>query len=83
MEKDLTAHQAAFERMSLYDQAITLLEILKAFRCNAQNANLIALCGKGTVGRVLISKKLDKCTSAYLIHQSPTGLFELKEDLLK
>ena len=83
MEKDLREHQAVFEKMSLYDQAMTLLEILKAFRCNAQNANLTALCEKGTVGRVLISKKLDKCTSAYLIHQSPTGLFESKEDLLK
>ena len=83
MEKDLVTHQADFEKMALYDQTMILLEILKAFRCNAQNANLTALCGKGTAGRVLISKKLNKCTSAYLIHQSPTGLYEVKENLLK
>lgn len=82
MEKDLAASEKAFESMSLHDQALVLLEILKAFRCSAQNANLTALCGKGTVGRVLISKKLTGCSSAYLIHQSSTGLYEYRENLL-
>lgn len=83
MERDLKESEESFRKMNLHDQAITLLEILKAFRCNAQNANLSLLCGKGTVGRVLISKKLENCTSAFLIHQSPTGLYEVRENLLR
>ncbi len=83
MEKDLNSCKDAFLQLSLHDQALVLLEILKAFRCNPQNANLTALCGKGTVGRVKISKKLSGCKTALLLHQSPTGLYEYKEDLLQ
>ncbi len=83
MEKDLRNSRDAFSAKSTGEQARILLEILKAFRCNAQNANLSELCGKGTVGRVLVSKKLDGCLSAAVIHQSVTGLFEVREDLLK
>lgn len=83
MEKDLKGSQGDFKQKSEYEQACILMEILKAFRCNPQNANLKSLCGKGTVGRVQISKKLDNITSAFLIHQSPTGLYEIREDLLQ
>lgn len=82
MEKDLIGSRDAFYTKSLHDQALILLEILKAFRSNAQNANLSDLCGKGTVGRVLISKKLDGYASAFLVHQSPAGLYEYRENLL-
>ncbi len=83
MEKDLKDGKDAFKELSLHDQVLVLLEILKAFRCNPQNANLKLLCGKGTVGRVLISKKLDGDKTASLIHQSVTGLFEYRENLLQ
>ncbi len=83
MEKDLQQNYNTFQNRSVYEQSMILLEILKAFRCNAQNTNLTVLCGKGTVGRVLISKKIDSYNSAYLIHQSPTGLYEIRENLLR
>lgn len=83
MKKDLEANQQSFLEKSLYEQVLLLLEILKPFRCNAQYANLSALCGKGTVGRVQIHKKLSIAASASLIHQSVTGLYERREDLLK
>ena len=82
-KKDLEANQQSFLEKSLYEQVLLLLEILKPFRCNAQYANLSALNGKGTVGRVLIQKKLNNAMSASLIHQSVTGLYECREDLLK
>ena len=85
MERDLRGSKDAFDRMSLYEQAKTLLEILKAFRSDAQNANLEALCGKGkeTAGRITMNKKLSEKKTAYLIHQSVTGLYETREDLLR
>ncbi len=82
MRNDLINSHHSFLEKSVYEQSMILLEILKAFRCNAQNSNLTALCGKGTVGRVMISKKLDSYSHAFLIHQSPTGLYEIRENLL-
>ena len=82
MNKDLEASKELFKTKSLYEQALILLEILKPFRSNAQNANLKELCGKGTVGRIVVNKKLDAMESAYLIHQSVTGLYEVRENLL-
>ena len=83
MENDLIAAKDTFFGKSVYEQSLLLLEILKAFRCNAQNSNLTNLNGKGTVGRILINKKLDGYSTAFLIHQSVTGLYEVREDLLK
>ena len=58
------------------------MEILKAFRCNPQYANLKELCNKGTVGRILQHKRISDCQEAVLVHQSVTGLYEVREDLL-
>ena len=82
MKNDLEENEEAFLAKTPYQQVLLLLEILKPFRSNAQNANLKDLCGKGTVGRITENKKLDAKESAYLIHQSVTGLFEVREDLL-
>lgn len=82
MRKDLAESRETFDSKSLYEQVLILLEILKPFRSNAQNANLKELCGKGTVGRIVVNKKLNALKSAFLIHQSVTGLFEVREDLL-
>ena len=82
MQKDLYKSKSVFENKTLFEQAKLLLEILKAFRCNAQNANLTELNGKGTVGRVCVAKKISSSKNAYLIHQSVTGLYEVREDLL-
>ena len=83
MKQDLVNSREAFCRKTPAQQARLLLEILKAFRCNAQNANLKELCGKGTVGRITISKRISGCGKAALVHQSVTGLYEVREDLLK
>jgi len=82
MKKDLEESKNTFLSKSLYEQALILLEILKPFRSNAQNANLKDLCGKGTVGRIIVNKKLNMHASAKLVHQSVTGLFEVSENLL-
>lgn len=79
---DMNANRGKFEAMTILEQTKLLLEILKAFRCNAQNADFSELCGKGTVGRISKSKTISKLENAYLVNQSITGLYETKTDLL-
>lgn len=80
---DLTENRSVFEEMSLYSQCRLLLEILKTFKCNRQMSDFSELSNKGTVGMIRFNKNISKLTSAYLINQSPTGMYEYKVDLLK
>ncbi len=68
---------------NLNDRADTISQILKMFRCNAENANLKDVGGPGVTGRLILSSKITLSKSAYLVNQSPTGLFENRIDLLK
>ncbi len=82
MKADMVSNRTVFEKMSVLGQCKLLLEVLKAFRCDATNPNFKELCGKGTVGRIALSSNLSNFSSAYLINQSVTGLFETSVDLL-
>lgn len=80
---DLVEHREVFIQMSLYEQAQLLTEILKAFKCDRQNPDFSTLNKKKSVGIIMIGKNLSNAASAYLIHQSVTGLYEYRTDLLK
>ena len=80
---NLKGSSKTFEQMSILSQAKTLMEILKAFKCDAQNPNLKELCGKALVGRIQKNAALQGFQTAYLVHQSPTGLYEYRTDLLR
>lgn len=83
MRADMEKHHEKFSTMSELGQVNLLLEVLKAFRCNAQKADFTNLCGKGSVGILVKSKAVSKLDSAYLVNRSVTGLYETKVDLLK
>lgn len=83
MRKDMLDNRAVFDAMSVLEQSKLLLEILKAFKCNAQNPDFSALCKKKTVARISKSMNLGNFESAYLINQSVTGLYETRIDLLR
>ncbi len=83
MKADMVQHRDKFEAMSILEQAKLLLEILKAFKCNAQNPDFSSLCGKGKVAILLEGMNITKRKSAFLINQSVTGLFETKTDLMR
>ena len=83
VSKDLKANREKFVNMSLKEQCYLLCEILKAFKCDATTPSFKELCGKGVVGRVQKSKKISENESVCLVHQSVTGIFETKIDLLK
>lgn len=80
---ELRKYESKFVGMSMWEQIKILLEALKAFRCNAVYGNFEPLSGKKTRGRVEMNKKISALSSAYLINQSVTGLYEHKIDLLK
>lgn len=83
MMADMVAHRSKFDSMSMLGQCKLLLEALKAFKCNAQNPDFSDLCGKKTVGRISKSMNLSNFSTARLINQSVTGLYETSVDLLR
>lgn len=74
----------SFVRLALPDQCRILLQILNLFRTNGARTDLKVLCGKSRIGILLTSKNLDGYAGHefQLIHQSITGVFEQKIDLL-
>ena len=82
MLNDLEAGKQKFISMSIIEQCKLLMEILKAFKCDAKKPSFKELNGKGSVGSILKNKKLSSYDSVYLIHQSASGLYEKKIDLL-
>ena len=72
-----------FESLSFCDQCIVLLKILNAFKCNSSSVDLSLIGGGREVGLLQYNYNLNKYNSVKIIHQSVTGLFEVKEDLLK
>ncbi|MBO5261501.1 MAG: type II CRISPR RNA-guided endonuclease Cas9 [Clostridia bacterium] len=64
-----------FIKMDLLEQAKFIFEALKAFRCDASVPSFVSTITK--------NKKISGSESVYLIHQSVTGIFETKIDLLK
>lgn len=71
-----------FAGLSISNQCMVIFEVLKSFKCNREITDLKLLKG-GKTGVVLYSKTISNFASAKLIHQSVTGLYEVKEDLLK
>ena len=73
-----------FVQMSLPDQCRILMQILNLFRTNGARTDLKLLCGKSRIGILLTSKNVDGYAGHefYLIHQSITGVFEQRINLL-
>lgn len=72
-----------FVNMSLYDQCKVLMEILKFFKCDRTTSDITSIGGKGQAGVISVSGNITNNSFTYLIHQSVTGLFEVRTNLLK
>jgi CRISPR-associated endonuclease Csn1 len=83
MGNEMVEYENKFIAMSIWEQTKILLEALKAFRCNAVYGNFKELSGNGIRGRIRMNKKISELSSAYMINQSITGLYEHRVDLLK
>jgi len=81
--KMMEASRDKFIDLDVEEQSLVLKEILSLFKCKAESANFELLGGGGRVGIIQISKNITGRAKAYIINQSPTGIFEKKVDLLK
>ena len=83
MGKNLEDYFDKFKSISKEEQAQVLNEILKLSCIGPTKANLELIGGSSNSGIMTINKKISNLTECILIHQSPTGLFEKRVDLLK
>lgn len=78
----LEQNREQFEKLSSIAKCRILKQIVLMLQCNAVIPNFTELCGKKTGKRIRKNCRLSGLSSAVLIHQSVTGLFEVREDLL-
>lgn len=69
-----------FKELTLEEQCIALNEILNLFRCKPISADLRLIGGPPRAGE--INKNINLSEETFMFHQSVTGLFETKVDLL-
>lgn len=77
--------KTVFENLSVYEQCVVLMEILKILHANVLTGDLSLLGEAKKSGKSYISNSIvvsNKIKSFKLIHQSVTGLFEQEVELL-
>lgn len=82
-KKVLEQYQEQFADLPLAAQCRILKQIMMMLQCNAVKPDFTELCGKKVGARIRKSCKISDLNSAFLIHQSVTGLYEVREDLLR
>ena len=85
MGTKISAHRDAFEKLDVRKQCFVLAEILKIIHSNVVTGDL-SFIGEskksGVVSTNSVLSEVKGVKSIYLVHQSVTGLFEKKIDLL-
>lgn len=84
MGTKISAHRDAFEKLDVRKQCFVLAEILKIIHSNVLTGDLSFIKSKksGVVSTNSVLSEVKGVKSIYLVHQSVTGLFEKKIDLL-
>lgn len=77
----LAKWRGTFEKLDRESQTKALLGILQLSKIGFAQADLSAIGGSPTTGKMKLSKEISKLNSCTLIYQSPTGLFEKEIDL--
>ena len=75
--KNVEKGEEKFKELAIVDQAKTLIQILKMFKCNAEMSDLTLIGGSSHSGKVLFNKKIDG-VKFEIIHLSPAGLRVIK-----
>lgn len=81
----IASHRDVFEKLDVRKQCFVLAEILKIIHCNILEGDLTFIGGAKQSGSIKMSSVISGIKgvkSIYLVHQSVTGLFEKKIDLL-
>src|SRR5699024_10518733 len=83
MGNTLIENRDKFIDLNLEKQVILLLEILKAFKTNRMTSDVRYIGGAKNSGLLNNNKNISNNEKVFVIDQSPTGIFEKKEDLFK
>jgi len=81
--KKLIGYKDDFVERVIEDQCYILGQVIQLTKCANLGADLKIIGGSTISGKMLISKDISKIDSIHMIHQSATGLFERKVDLLR
>ena len=72
-----------FDSLDIEKQCFVLNQIICWINSTTQSINLKDLKGSEYAGMIKINKKISECDECILIHQSITGMYERRIDLLK
>ena len=72
----------SFIALTMENKSIALSEILHLFQCQSTAANLKLIGGPASAGILVLNTNISNCKSVSIIHQSITGIYEQKIDLL-
>lgn len=81
--KMLVGKEDIYMALDLEKQCFLISQIIHWITSSTQSVNLKDIQGSEHAGTIKINKKISGCSEAVLIHQSVTGMYERKIDLLK
>ena len=73
--KNLEKGEEKFNSLTVYEQTVVLLQILKFFKCNAETADISSIGGGKIVGKIYVNINITN-VDFRLIDLSPAGLTE-------
>ena len=81
--KKLIDYRENYKKLCLEEQCYVLGQILQLTKCANLGADLKLVGGSNQSGTMKISNSIMNCREVYIIHQSITGLYERKINLLR
>ncbi|MGN0383630.1 MAG: type II CRISPR RNA-guided endonuclease Cas9 [Eubacterium sp.] len=81
--KIIEGKEDVFEALYVEKQCFVINQIINWINSTTQNVNLKNLKGSEHAGTLALNKKISECNEFILIHQSITGMYERRIDLLK
>lgn len=82
ISKTLNGKETNFRKLELERQCYVIQQIINWINSSVQNVNLKDIGGSEHAGMLQLNKKISECNEVVLIHQSVTGLYEKRIDLL-
>ena len=81
--KTLAGKEEVFKALDVEKQCYTINQIIYWINSTTPTVDLEKLKGSKQEGKMRLNKKISECNECVLIHQSVTGMFERRIDLLK
>lgn len=80
--KILKGKEEIFKNLDIPKQCYVIVKIIDWINSKTQGVDLTDIQGKNQSGTMKVNKKISECKECILIHQSVTGMYERRIDLL-